>query len=165
MKTTRLSMQHMPGWRAWLAGLACLLGLPALAAQNALNAVSVSVGQNDTQVVKIAFKEALSEEPITFATSNPHRLVLDFPSTGSGVGRAPVNLNLGVIRNYQVVQAGERTRVVFNLNGPTSHELRREGNTLLAVLRVAEKAAGAQTAAVTPTVFPEAGTSRTAGRG
>jgi type IV pilus assembly protein PilQ len=158
-----MSMQRMPGWRAWLAGLACLLGLPALAAQNALNAVSVSVGQNDTQVVKIAFKEALSEEPITFATSNPHRLVLDFPSTGSGVGRAPVNLNLGVIRNYQVVQAGERTRVVFNLNGPTSHELRREGNTLLAVLRVAEKAAGAQTAAVTPTVFPEAGTSRAHG--
>jgi len=125
--------------------------------------VSVSVGQNDTQVVKIAFTEALNEEPITFATSNPHRLVLDFPSTGSGVGRAPVNLNLGVIRNYQVVQAGDRTRVVFNLNGPTSHELRREGNTLLAVLRGAEKAASAQSAAVTPTVFPEAGTARAHG--
>jgi len=123
----------------------------------------VSVGQNDTQVVKIAFTEALNEEPITFATSNPHRLVLDFPSTGSGVGRAPVNLNLGVIRNYQVVQAGDRTRVVFNLNGPTSHELRREGNTLLAVLRGAEKAASAQSAAVTPTVFPEAGTARAHG--
>ncbi|MBM4180423.1 MAG: type IV pilus secretin PilQ [Betaproteobacteria bacterium] len=125
--------------------------------------MSVSVGQNDTQVVKIAFTEALNEEPITFATSNPHRLVLDFPSTGSGVGRAPVNLNLGVIRNYQVVQAGDRTRVVFNLNGPTSHELRREGNTLLAVLRGAEKAASAQSAAVTPTVFPEAGTARAHG--
>ncbi len=160
MKTTRMSMQRMPAWRAWLAGLACLLGLPALAAQNVLNAVSVSVGQNDTQVVKIAFKEALSGEPIAFATSNPHRLVLDFADTGSGVGRAPFNLNQGVIRNYQVVQAGERTRVVLNLHGPTRHELRREGNTLLAVLRVAEKAAGAQTAAVTPTVFPEAGSPR-----
>jgi len=163
MKTTRMSLQRMPAWRAWLAGVACLIGLPALAAQNALNTVSVSVGQNDTQVVKIAFKEALSGEPIAFATSNPHRLVLDFPDTGSGVGRAPVNLNLGVIRNYQVVQAGERTRLVLNLSGPASHELRREGNTLLAVLRAAGQAAGAQAAAVTPTVFPEAGAARAHG--
>lgn len=160
MNTTRMPMQRIS---AWLAGLVCSLSLPALAA-NALNAVSVADGQNDTQVVKIVFKDALSGEPIAFTTSNPHRLVLDFADTGSGVPRAPVNLNQGVVKNYQVVEAGGRTRLVINLHGPASHELRQERNVLLAVLRgSARQAGGAQVAAVTPTAFPEAGAPRAHG--
>jgi type IV pilus assembly protein PilQ len=97
--------------------------------------------------------------PVSFSTSNPHRLVLDLPNTGNSLGRTQENLNVGVIKNYQVVQSGDRTRIVFNLNGPASHELRKERNMLLAVLRGAGKAASESTTVV-PTRFAETGKQR-----
>ena len=159
MKTTRPNMLRMPNWPALLASVAWLLTLPALAAQNALNTVSVAEGQNDSQVIKIVLKDALDGDPVSFSTSNPHRLVLDFPNTGNNVGRTQESLNVGIIKNYQVVQSGDRTRVVFNLSGPASHELRRERNVVLAVLRGSDKAASAAPT-VAPTRFAETGKQR-----
>jgi type IV pilus assembly protein PilQ len=139
---------------AWL-----LMAMPALAAQNALNTVSVAEGESGSQVIKIILKEALAGEPVSFSINNPHRLVLDLPNTGNSLGRTQENLNVGVIKNYQVVQSGDRTRIVFNLNGPASHELRKERNMLLAVLRGAGKAASESTTVV-PTRFAETGKQR-----
>jgi type IV pilus assembly protein PilQ len=159
MKTTRPNMLKISTWPAWLASLALLIAMPALAAQNALNTVSVAEGESGSQVIKIILKEALAGEPVSFSTSNPHRLVLDLPNTGNSLGRTQENLNVGVIKNYQVVQSGDRTRIVFNLNGPASHELRKERNMLLAVLRGVGKAASEPTTVV-PTRFAETGKQR-----
>ncbi len=159
MKTTRPNMLKISTWPAWLASLALLIAMPALAAQNALNTVSVAEGESGSQVIKIILKEALAGEPVSFSTSNPHRLVLDLPNTGNSLGRTQENLNVGVIKNYQVVQSGDRTRIVFNLNGPASHELRKERNMLLAVVRGAGKAASEPTTVV-PTRFAETGKQR-----
>jgi len=159
MKTTRPNMLKISTWPAWLASLALLIAMPALAAQNALNTVSVAEGESGSQVIKIILKEALAGEPVSFSTSNPHRLVLDLPNTGNSLGRSQENLNVGVIKNYQVVQSGDRTRIVFNLNGPASHELRKERNMLLAVLRGVGKAASEPTTVV-PTRFAETGKQR-----
>ncbi|MBP8902551.1 MAG: type IV pilus secretin PilQ [Thiobacillaceae bacterium] len=152
-------MLKISTWPAWLASLALLIAMPALAAQNALNTVSVAEGESGSQVIKIILKEALAGEPVSFSTSNPHRLVLDLPNTGNSLGRTQENLNVGVIKNYQVVQSGDRTRIVFNLNGPASHELRKERNMLLAVLRGVGKAASEPTTVV-PTRFAETGKQR-----
>jgi type IV pilus assembly protein PilQ len=149
----------MPNWPALLATVAWLLTLPALAAQNALNTVSVAEGQNDSQVIKIVLKDVLDGDPVSFSTSNPHRLVLDFPNTGNNVGRTQESLNVGIIKNYQVVQSGDRTRIVFNLSGPASHELRKDRNVVLAVLRGSEKTASAAPT-VAPTRFAETGKQR-----
>jgi type IV pilus assembly protein PilQ len=160
MKTTRPNMLKISSWPAWLATVAWLLmAMPALAAQNALNTVSVAEGESGSQVIKIILKEALAGEPVSFSINNPHRLVLDLPNTGNSLGRTQENLNVGVIKNYQVVQSGDRTRIVFNLNGPASHELRKERNMLLAVLRGAGKAASESTTVV-PTRFAETGKQR-----
>jgi type IV pilus assembly protein PilQ len=159
MKTTRPNMLNISSWPAWLATVAWLIAMPALAAQNALNTVSVAEGENGSQVIKIVLKEALAGEPVAFSTSNPHRLVLDLPNTGNSLGRTQENLNVGVIKNYQVVQSGDRTRIVFNLSGPASHDLRKERNMLLAVLRGAGKAASEPTTVV-PTRFAETGKQR-----
>jgi type IV pilus assembly protein PilQ len=159
MKTTRPNMLKISTWPAWLASLALLIAMPALAAQNALNTVSVAEGESGSQVIKIILKEALAGEPVSFSTSNPHRLVLDLPNTGNSLGRTQENLNVGVIKNYQVVQSGDRTRIVFNLSGPASHELRKERNMLLAVVRGAGKAASEPTTVV-PTRFAETGKQR-----
>ncbi|MBU1665879.1 MAG: AMIN domain-containing protein, partial [Gammaproteobacteria bacterium] len=143
MKATFPPM-HMAGLR-WLA-TACvlLLALPAYSQtpaqqdglqQNTLSAVSLARGNNDSQVVKLVFKNAVGELPIAFTTSNPHRLVLDFPATGSPLPRSTETSEGGSIKNWQVAQAGQRTRVVINLNGPINYELRKDRNLVLAVLR------------------------------
>ena len=147
MKSTFPPM-HLAGPR-WLA-TACvlLLALPAYSQtqaqtpaqqesvqQNTLSAVSLARGNNDSQVVKLVFKNPVGELPIAFTTSNPHRLVLDFPATGSPLPRGTETSEGGSIKNWQVAQAGQRTRVVINLNGPVSYELRKDRNLVLAVLR------------------------------
>ena len=101
---------------------------------NILNAVALTQGNNDSQVIKLVFKESVEELPIAFTTSNPQRLVLDFPATGSALPRTSETADGGAVKNWQVVQAGERTRVVLNLNLPVSYELRRDRNLVLAVI-------------------------------
>ncbi len=158
MTATRAQSLHASAWAALLACAVWLHALPALAT-NALNSVSVSTGAEDSQIIRLQLRDALDAEPITFATSNPHRLVIDFPRTSPVSGRVRENLNTGVIRDYQVVPAGDRTRVVFNLYGPASHQVRRERNMLFVVLKDERKQATPDTV-VTPTRFAEQGAPR-----
>lgn len=159
MKSMRPNMSKKLWWQSPLVFVAWLTAMPLFAAQNLLDTVSVATGANESQVVKIVLKDAIDEMPVSFTTSNPYRLVIDFPKTNAGMGRIQENLNLGVIKNYQVVQAGDRTRVVFNLSGPASHELRKERNLILAVLKGSDKQV-ASGDAVTPTRFAEEGNQR-----
>jgi type IV pilus assembly protein PilQ len=70
------------------------------------------------------------------------------------------SLNSATIKNYQVVQAGDRTRVVFNLNVPASHELRKDRNMILVVLQGATQKADAGMPASAPAKFAAASTQR-----
>lgn len=106
----------------------------AWGAQNGLVSVSVSKGKDESQIVKIQFKQDVGPEPVAFTTSNPNRLVLDFADTSSAIGRNLEDLNTGVIKSYQAVQSGERTRLVLNLSGPANYEVRRDKNIVYAVL-------------------------------
>ncbi|MDP2835261.1 MAG: type IV pilus secretin PilQ [Pseudomonadota bacterium] len=148
----RLAARHL----IWLVAIS-LLPMPSHAeanpTPNALNAVTLAQGNNDSQVIKLVFKNSVEELPIAFTTSNPHRLVLDFPATTSALPRASENPESGSIKNWQVVQAGERTRVVINLTGPTAYELRKDRNLVLAVLRDA----GTPPGTPTPARFAETG--------
>ncbi len=91
--------------------------------------------------------------PAGFAINNPPRIALDFPDTGNGMGRSAQEVGDPALRSVNVVQAGNRTRVVFNLNKPQSFETQVEGNTVVVTL---SETAGV--AAETPTVsrFAEA---------
>lgn len=140
----------------WLAAVA-FLALPAhaqtAATGNTLSAISLARGNNDSQVVKLVFKNPVSQPPIAFSTSNPHRLVLDFPATGNTLPKVSEKLEGGAVNNWQVAQAGNRTRVVLNLNGPAAYELRHDRNVVLAVLRATP---GSGSDAPVPTRFEAA---------
>lgn len=128
--------------RRLLTGVLCWMVAslaPAVwAAQNGLVSVSVSKGKEDSQIVKIQFKDEVAVEPVAFTTSNPNRLVLDFANTSNAIGRGAEELNSGVIRSYQAVQSGERTRLVINLSSPTNYEVRKEKNVVYTVLKGAQ---------------------------
>ena len=160
MNAKRLNLLTISGWQALLFYIGWLT-TSAFAAPNLLTHVSVTEGQNQSQVIKFVLKEPLESSPVSFTTSNPHRLVLDFPNISSSLGRVQETVNTSGIKNYQVVQAGDRTRVVFNLTGPASHELRKDKNVVLAILQVAPgKQAAATAQEIAPTRFAETGNVR-----
>lgn len=140
---------------AWLrvAGLSLLAAGAALSAhaQNAIEAVTGSL-QSGAEVVRIDLSQPLTAAPTGFAVQSPARIALDFPGVSNGIGRSAVEINQGNLRSVNVVQAGERTRLVLNLKQATAYKTEIQGKSLLVVL---EPVPGPALAASAQTTFAE----------
>ncbi|MEZ5644494.1 MAG: type IV pilus secretin PilQ [Burkholderiaceae bacterium] len=121
-------------------------------AQNAIQSITGTI-QGGTEVVRIQMAEPLAAVPSGFSIQSPARIALDFPGVVNSVGRNAVDLSQGNLRSANVVQAGDRTRVVINLKQAASYEASTDGRTLLVVLGRTEATAAAP---AQPTVFAEA---------
>ncbi|MDB5742298.1 MAG: type pilus secretin PilQ [Polaromonas sp.] len=120
---------------------------PLLArAENSIQAVSGSV-QGGSEVIRIEFSEPLAQIPTGFSIQSPARIALDFQGVSSSTGRSAIDINLGNMRSANVIQAGERTRVVLNLKTPTAYKAELQGKSLLIVLDSQAAAAPALEAA------------------
>ncbi|OOG84929.1 secretin [Hydrogenophaga sp. A37] len=129
--------------------LSLLVGL-ALAsclaqAQIAIQSLTGSV-QSGVDVVRIEMSEPLQSVPTGFTIQSPARIALDFPGVVNGIGRSSVDIGQGNIRSANVVQAGDRTRVVINLSQPSAYQAKLEGKSLLLVL----ESGGGAAVTVTP---------------
>ena len=100
---------------------------------NTIQAVSGSV-QGGVEVIRIDLAEALLTVPSGFSIQSPARIALDFPGVANGLGRSSVDLSLGNLRSANVVQAGERTRVVLNLRNATVYKAEIKEKSLLITL-------------------------------
>ena len=109
-------------------------GEAAAQTSNSMEGLTVSKGASGRTVVKFTLKSPLPNPPAGFAISNPQRIALDFPDTLNGLGKTSQEVGDPALRNVNVVQAGNRTRVVFNLNKPQSFETQVEGNTVIVTL-------------------------------
>ncbi|MGA8786311.1 MAG: type IV pilus secretin PilQ [Polaromonas sp.] len=126
--------------------------MPLMAtAQNSIQAVSGSV-QGSTEVIRIDLAEPLAAVPTGFSIQTPARIALDFQGVSNSMGRSAVDLNLGNLRSANVVQAGDRTRVVLNLKSPAAYKTEIQGKSLLIILE--SKTVAATTAGASP-VFAE----------
>ena len=136
--------------RAWYALLGCLLGGNFLAVAvlmasvplsaqaqapvvNTIQAVTASI-QGGSEVIRIDLAEPLKVVPTGFTIQAPARIALDFPGIGNTMGRSAMELNLGNLRSANVIQAGERTRVVLNLKTSTSYKTEMQGKSLFITL-------------------------------
>src|SRR6266581_2501495 len=145
----RFRWQARAGMFALLAGLLALGAGSALAqTTNSLDALSASKASSGRTVIKFTLKAPLSNPPAGFTIANPPRIALDFPDTGNGLGKTVQDVGDPALRSVNVVQAGNRTRVVFNLNKPQSYETQIEGNTVLVTLSDQPSAAAAAEAPV-----------------
>lgn len=125
------------------AGLS-LLSISSFA-QNAIRSVSSSI-QSGTEIIRIETSEPLKAVPTGFTIQSPARIALDFPGTINATGKSLVELNQGNLRSANVVQAGDRTRVVINLKQSATYQASIEGNTVRILLggsQPAETTAGA----------------------
>ena len=152
----------------YLFGIALFTGLalsPAVhaadapAAANAVESVEATTLPGGKVVVRVNLKNALADTPAGFTVGSPPRIALDLPNTRNAMGRNTVEANLGPLVNMNVVEAGERTRLVLNLNKSVGYEARIDGKSLL--ISLGDAGAGTAPANVSPR-FAEAapGTAR-----
>lgn len=125
------------------------------AAATAVQSVSSSI-QGGVEVVRIDFSQPLKAAPTGFTIQSPARIALDIPGASNGLGRNSVDVNQGNLRSVNVVQAGDRTRLVLNLKAATSYRTELQGSSLLVSLDPVAVAQAAPAAAATaPATFAE----------
>ncbi len=133
----------------WVAGYAH--------AQLVIQSVTAAV-QGGAEVIRIQTNEPLKQLPAGFVIQSPARIALDFSGATNGLGRNMVELNQGNLRSANVVEAGDRTRVVLNLSQPVKYQTRLDGNGVLVLLEPASATAPESTGATSPLFAAPAGT-------
>src|SRR5574340_1112885 len=84
-------------------------------AQNSITALNVSSTGDGATVIKVELAQPLANAPAGFTINTPPRIALDFPNTANGLGKSAQEFNEGDLRSANIVQAGNRTRLVINL--------------------------------------------------
>lgn len=104
-------------------------GKSDMSLQNSIDALQVSQQEGIT-IVKLTLKQPITVPPASFSVANPARVAFDFPATGNGLGRNSQPVNQGELRSVNIVQVGDRTRLVLNLNKLTTYDTRIDGASL-----------------------------------
>ncbi len=131
-----------PILRVVLAAIMVAGSVAAYAQSNTIQGISVSPQAGGKLLIKVSLKEAPANSPAGFTINNPPRIAFDFLDTNSAMGRATQEVGEGDLRSINVVQAGNRTRLVLNLNRVQSYDTQIEGQALLITLQGAALAAG-----------------------
>lgn len=123
---------------AWLARAAATLMImmcagAALAQGNAIESITANQ-QGSNVVINVTMREVPARAPIGFAITNPARIALDFGATANATGKAVHELNLGEVRSLNVVQAGERTRLVLNLARALNYATAIDGKSVIVTI-------------------------------
>lgn len=118
---------------------------------NTIQSVTASI-QGGSEIIRIDLAEPLKVIPTGFTIQTPARIALDFPGIGNTMGRSALELGLGNLRSANVIQAGERTRIVLNLKTATAYKAEIQGKSLFITL---DPLVGIAPAASTTPVFAE----------
>ncbi len=153
-KSTLFSNGSLTKWVALVA----LLGSGSFVwAQNAIQSLAATM-QGGVVVIRIEFSQPLTSLPAGFSIQSPARIALDFPGFNNASGKNVVDVNQGNLRSANIVQAGERTRVVLNLKQASSYKTEIQGKSLLVSLEstaIAAAPVSSSGAAPQQTVFAE----------
>jgi len=130
----------------------CLFLLVPLARAQQNSIENFEVTQSGGQViVRVTMKSPIASAPGSFTIANPARIAFDFADTTNGLGRNSQDIGEAVLRSMNVVQVGDRTRLVLNLRNMVPFESKSEGNNFVVTLSSAAPAragaAGAPAAA------------------
>jgi len=123
------------------AVFACASG-SVRADQNAIESMQVLQAPAGT-IVKLSLKQAMQNPPASFTVATPARIAFDFPATSNGMGKTSQMINEGDLRSANIVQVGDRTRVVLNLTRMSTYETRLEDKSVVITLAPAPQSAKA----------------------
>jgi len=114
---------------------------------NSIESINVVGQQGGNIVVRITLKQPLANPPAGFTISSPPRIAFDFPGTANALGKNMQEVGDGDLRNMNIVQAGDRTRLVMNLSKPLGYDTKVDGKNVIITLQAA--AVGTAAAPVT----------------
>jgi len=132
-----------------------LSGASALAQDNAIESITANQ-QGSNVIVNIALRNAPAKLPIGFSITNPSRIALDLGATANATGKNTQEFNVGDLRTINVVQAGERTRLVLNLKRALNYATAIDGKSIIVTVDGSGGVAQAVNAAGLPVVAAEA---------
>ncbi|MDP1551233.1 MAG: type IV pilus secretin PilQ [Nitrosomonas sp.] len=114
----------------------------AKAAQNSIRSIDISTFRNGQVIAKITLDHPLGALPTGVALDNPYRIYFDFYQVSNGLGKNIQEAADGDLRSINIVQVGDRTRLVLNLSKLMRHDIRAQENLLLInLISVAENQA------------------------
>lgn len=102
---------------------------------NSIQSITAQSEMGGSLVIKISLKDAPNFQPAAFTINTPPRIAFDFPNTSNGLGKSMQEFAEGDLRSANIVQAGNRTRLVINLAQMLSYDTRIEGNDVLITLQ------------------------------
>jgi len=73
-------------------------------------------------------------EPNSFTVDEPARVALDFPNTKNNLSWRSRRVGIGLVKSVAAIEAGGRTRVVFNLVRQMPYDTQVEGNKVVLTL-------------------------------
>ena len=121
----------------------------AWAQDNAIESISANQ-QGSNVVIKVTMKDAPTRPPLGFSITSPARIALDFGATANATGKSTQDINLGDVRGANVVQAGERTRLVLNLKRALNYATAVDGRNVIVTVEGSGGTATAVNAAGMP---------------
>ncbi|SDZ13597.1 type IV pilus secretin PilQ [Pseudomonas sp. NFIX28] len=107
--------------------------LSPMATAASLKALDVAALPGDRLELKLTFDGPVPE-PRGYTTDQPARIALDLPGVVSQLTDKSRDLGNGNARSVTVVESGQRTRVVVNLNALAPYSTRVAGNQLFVVI-------------------------------
>lgn len=120
-------------------GLLLTLGVQAAHAAsgdtNSVETLDYSTLDGGKLLIKVGLKRPLESSPAGFAINSPPRVVLDLVGATNGLGKNTVKVDQGTLQSVNVVQAGDRTRLVLNLSKAAQYTTRIDGKDLLITLQ------------------------------
>ena len=125
----------------------------AVAENNAIESISANQ-QGANVIVRVQLKKPIDKSPIGFSITSLARIALDFAGTSNATGKTSQEIGLGDVRNVNVVQAGERSRLVFNLSRPLNYATAIEGNSVIVTIDASGGVATAVSSVGLPVAVP-----------
>ena len=98
-----------------------------------LNSLNYSSLSGDKVQLILTFSESV-DKPNTFSIDDPARVVLDFAGVKSKLAKKTQQINLAGAKSISVVGAGDRTRVVINLDQTMPYTIEKETNNIIITL-------------------------------
>ncbi|WP_280546314.1 type IV pilus secretin PilQ [Halomonas sp. 11-S5] len=149
-----------------LALVALLVIATSAAAASTLTALDFRQGSDGALEVDLDFRGPVPEVR-GYRLDDPARLTIDLMDTDSALERRREELGIGGVERVTALEAGSRTRLVFELEGPLPYDTRQQGDRLrLSIGGGAGQppAASTTTATTTASTRPSRDTAMASGR-
>ncbi|MDX1418255.1 MAG: AMIN domain-containing protein, partial [Candidatus Promineifilaceae bacterium] len=134
MKTTNMKTIMSKSRRLAGLTLVALLGsMSSLSLAATLKSIEANALSGDSMEVRLSFDGGVPEAK-GYSIEQPARIALDLLGANSDIQGKRQNLGTGNARSVTIVEAKDRTRLIFNLESLTGYTTSVEGNALVVML-------------------------------